>query len=308
MRPLSQAGNSGQRASALVMVILVLAGMLTAVFGTQRLVLVQYNQATSEEDNLLALYAAKAGIEDGLIRFRHQRNVETERDATETKVHRFNLTNGENLGEILENSGLNGLTPNHQYYDLKINYRGLQVGNFSNLDGSPPLAKDEVLELSGFPAGQYFLRLSLKFINCQGNQSGIGQVETIKKDGGGNRIFDSDTLRPTNNLYDSAGGQLTVKGRQNQPISDQFETTTIFRLRALHCDLRYALATSKTSSGSGANPDAGPEFDTGTTTLTATGYYGRAKHTLVGRIDRTSGRLLGIFDFNVFAGGDILPK
>src|SRR3990167_1356421 len=88
------------RASSLVLVVVVMAGIIIVVFGASRLTLVQYNQANRDEDNVFALYAAKAGIEDGLLRYRYNRNTET----ADTKVARYNLTTGFSAGEVAENS------------------------------------------------------------------------------------------------------------------------------------------------------------------------------------------------------------
>ena len=81
--------------SSLVLVVVVMAVIITAVFSASRLALVQFNQANRDEDNIFAYYAAKAGIEDGLIRFRYNRDAETPTTTStppKTKVQRYNLT------------------------------------------------------------------------------------------------------------------------------------------------------------------------------------------------------------------------
>ena len=119
-----------QRGSALIMVMLVIAGITTIVFSTQRIALVQFSQSVREEDNLAAYYAAKAGVEDGLARYHFDKNTQTLVD----KMFRFDLTAGtapdpNESYEIPSNTsitdGVGGedFNPKHQYYDLVISYK-----------------------------------------------------------------------------------------------------------------------------------------------------------------------------------------
>jgi len=311
-----------RRASSLVLVVVIMASIIVVVFGASRLTLVQYNQSNRDEDNIYALYAAKAGVEDGLARFRYNRDAETtlNSDVSTLTVQRFDLTTGISYSDQIPAtepiSRVTGYTPTDQYYDLAMAFRDTQMGAFSgDTSGNKTVTKDDVFELTGFPdtgSQAYFLRYQLEFINCSDpdNSHRLVQLQQIS-----NSLtpYDQTTVRypVAGSIVDSAGS--TGSGNILLHPAGQSLTSSI-RLRPFGCDVRLALATSLSSSGDGQGTDAGPKFDSHlvdghlTTVVTATGYYGQAKRTLVAQIDRVSGQLISILDFNVYAGnGNISP-
>jgi len=53
---------------------------------------------------------------------------------------------------------------------------------------------------------------------------------------------------------------------------------------------------------------SGEKIDTGIAKIESTGIYNRTKRKLVAEINRSSGTVLGIFDYTLYAGeGDITP-
>lgn len=138
--------------SSLLLVSMIIAGIITVVFTTQRIALIQFSQSTAEEDNIFAMQAAKAGIEDGLMRFRFNRNTEIE------NYQRVYFMQAKATGEGVEAGGRDQDTrPDQQYYELNITYRTNQI--------SRTLVRNESIELSGFAANTK-LNYSLKFNNC----------------------------------------------------------------------------------------------------------------------------------------------
>lgn len=326
-----------RKSSALILVILVIAGVITAAFGAQRLVLVQLSQTSSDEDNLSAYYAAKSGIEDGLIRFRHNRDADTGVDDVNNKalVQRVNLSTGNSARypnaaatqgyvEIHQDTPItttSGTTsyydlnntrkdvdwkmdpyrPTNQYYDLKIQYKTGRIGDFTTFGDI--LAKDDYLELTGFTPWRqdYFLRYAFRFDSaCADKGKAFVQIQKIDSSGGLTQVQASYlNVNPANGAYYSNEfANLTVNSASG-PAS-------LVRVRPYHCKVEYAFATSDSVSGLGEEANV-PKFDSLKTILTATGYFGRAKRTLIGEIDRKSGTLLGIYDFNLYAGGDVKP-
>lgn len=292
------------RGSSLVLVVVVMAGIIIVVFGASRLTLVQYNQANRDEDNVFALYAAKAGIEDGLLRYRYNRNSET----ADTKVARYNLTTGSSAGEVAE--GLkSSFAPTDQYYDMKLNFRGGQIGSFTtNFANNPEVAKDSTLELTGFPAWteKYYLRYRFEFFDCGTTPvaNRLVQIQQVQQP----TAYDQTTVNfpSVGSVVDSMtlGGNLFIR---TTPGASESLTSSI-RLRSYGCAIKYALVTSKTENGDGLSGNAGPIFDSSKSIVTSTGYYGAAKRTLIGEIDRVSGQLISIYDFNLYSGeGSIRP-
>lgn len=305
--------------SSLVLVVVIMAGIIVVVFGASRLTLVQYNQANRDEDNIFALYAAKAGIEDGLLRFRFNRDTET----TDGKVFRFDLTKGQtpgdSSGEVADSQTMADSTnykPTDQYYDLKIKFRDKQIGSFSppDSDNNPAVVKDDLVELTGFPLDwptPYYLRYRFEFTDCVGNPSNqLVQIQQISEtaDPLSPVTYDQVTVRKpaVGTVVDSKDSSTNMLVRSD-PGPAQALTSSI-RLRAYGCSVKYAFATSNTDSGDGQGADNGPQFDNFKTLVTSTGYYGLAKRTLVAEVNRASGRLIDILDFNIYSGtGNIKP-
>jgi len=301
-----------RRGSALVFVLIIIAGIVTVTIGTQRLSLVQFNQATREEDNLFAYYAAKAGLEDGLLRFRYQRDVETSVD----KVFRFDVTGGVAAGEV--NVGaINQGNPqgfdyetNHQYYDLSIDFRDKAIGTFNlnEFGDNKTLVEGDELQLTGFPnptnyQNSIYLRYAFEFVgeNCN-DRGAFVQIEQISDVNGSTVLAQHQARIPL------VGARVdSSESSQNLEIKTNTSYATYVRLRPYHCGVKYAFAATTTPNGPGNEPND-PEFDSLLTKITATGYYGKAKRTLQAQVDRKSGTLLNIYDFSLYSGeGSIVP-
>src|SRR3989344_2114302 len=231
------------QASSLVLVVMVMAGIIIVVFGASRLTLVQFNQSNRDEDNIFALYAAKAGIEDGLLRFRYNRDAET----GDGQVARYNLTTGDNANEVLEGSPApNAYKQTDQYYDMKLNFRGTQLGTF---DTNTPLkvTKDSSLELTGFPntTEQYHLRYWFEFTDCVGaDDNRLVQIQQISGTTSSSQsVFEQTTVKKPSgaSIVDSATNSINIPIRENFGSGKSLTSTN--RLRPYGCSIKYALAT-----------------------------------------------------------------
>ena len=287
-----------RRGSALVFVLIIIAGIVTVTIGTQRLSLVQFNQATREEDNTYAFYAAKAGIEDGLLRFRHERDVET----STNKVHRLNVTDGVTAGEISKDTLISQATdysPTDQYYDLAINFKTERIGEF-NFSGTPPVMnQDQEIELTGFSneVPSYFLRYAFRWqdeAGCRAKDAFV-QIQQINTPAStGDSLLGQTIVRMpvSGNTYQSRATS------SNLLITRTTGLSSVVRMRAYHCPVQFAANTTLSNNG----VDGGPTFDSLTTKIVSTGYFGQAKRTLEATVDRKSGRLISIYDFNLYSG------
>lgn len=313
-----------KRGSSLILVLVVIASIMTIVLGTQRVSLVQFAQSNREEDSLFALYAAKAGIEDGLVRFRHNRDVETGLD----KVFRMDLSSGEAVGGSLDHEVVAGspisdigasYRPSGQYYDLNIDFKVRQVGAFPPTTGTPTgtgggikIAKDEAFQLTGFSNEDFWLRFAFQAYNpgtndpCSSSITPLVQLQKISSNTTSGPALEQVPVTLVNNAYDSSGGN-------NIRVAPDLNTRlNILRIRPYGCDVRVSFMATTGAGGQVVSNNANHRFDglvnlTGTpiTRVTATGYFGQAKRTLIGEIDRKSGQLIGIYDFNAYAGGSI---
>ncbi|HSX42135.1 MAG TPA: hypothetical protein VLE93_02170 [Candidatus Saccharimonadales bacterium] len=312
--------NSARRSSAssLIFVMLVVAGIVTVTLGVQRLALVQFGQSSADEDNVAAYYAAKAGIEDGLVRFRFGRNVDTIRRDTNGAVlstaERYDLTAGSAVGNVQDNTTItstSGYNPVHQYYDLKVDYKTTNAA----LTLASPIAQDDSLELTGFPdsTNDYYLRYQFSWT---GNPSGCSvTIQQINQNGSGTQfqpqvVVSQIGSQPT---YDSAaqGTNLLIRGGTGGG-----SVASTLRIRPLgtsgvgsSCyNLGSVGATFSTVTSSSGTTSANVNFDSTVSKITATGYAGATKRTLLATVDRKSGTLLSIYDFNVYGGtGNVTP-
>ncbi|MEX1123749.1 MAG: hypothetical protein WEC81_01090 [Patescibacteria group bacterium] len=307
-----------KRGSALIMVMLVVAGITTIIFSTQRIALVQFSQSVREEDNLAAYYAAKAGIEDGLARYRFDRNTQT----TPDKKFRFNLTKAtyppsvENF-EIDSDTGIeDGINddydPNYQYYDSVINFKTTSInvndGIFDFSGSNDRLEKDSVINLTGFSqtTSVYYLRYGFRFAStCDPADldKAFVSLQQIKISSDGSNIVSQDIAAYANPtvsdyIYDSAAiANMQINNPGNSTVSS-------IRVRAYYCNVEFAFVTTTGITDTGDSRTIGPEFDGLTTEILSTGYFGSAKRTLIAQVNRQTGGLIGIFDFILYSGGN----
>lgn len=295
-----------KRGSSLIFVMLVVAGIVTVTLGTQRLALVQFGQSINDEDNLSAYYAAKAGLEDGLNRFRFSRNADTIQSGSSLTAERFDLTTGQAVGYVQDNTPVtstNNYNPKDQYYDLKISFRSPKLDNIS-------INQDDRFELTGFPdsANDYYLYYKLTwpagshdcFVSLQQSLQGAGGNQTynqvIANQAGNGLVYDSGSAGTNLLIRTAAGGGTLANTVLVRPFAPDAST---------NCNVT---ASFQTVQGSGGTTAANVDFDSTQTLITTTGYIGTTKRTLLGTIDRKSGQLLSVYDFNVFAGnGNIKP-
>ncbi len=301
-----------KKGSSLILVMLVISSVITVIVGAQRIALVQFQQAGQSDDNVQAYSAAKAGIEDGLLRFRYNKNAAT----SDGKSYRFDLKTGSSSGEVTNNTKVT--TTNDQIYDLKMVYKTNKTSSISdsgvftpdpNLtisDTSGVGVNNGFLELSGFGTTQYYLNAQFRFVNPGTNTDcnvvssvppfvEIQQVNKNITSQGSNSVNVQATINLATHRFDSsASGNFT--------INPTGFTTTSIRFRSYYCDVQYGF--SATTSNNDTKPStSGVGFNDVSTTITATGYYGQSQRTLLASVDRNTGRLISIYDFTAYAGG-----
>lgn len=287
----------GARGSALLIVLLLITVLATIALGVGQLTLAEVKMQTGMEDAAIAYHAAEAGIEDGLLRWRYDRNVETPANhsanppvipSEDTKdVIRVDVSENDTtspnkafIGKV--NPADTGVVePTHSYYDLKIWYRDDVVGNYDNFTtpggDEKRLAADEALELTA-PNDLNFT-FSLKFVFDGTAADHLLSIRAFDSAGASVNVAECGGICTANringiNLTVSQRGKIIIKPWRN--------------------GVRYAM---KAKEPAGRNL-----LDTGTTYIESIGYFGSAKRKLVAKIDRKSGTLLGIYDFVLYSG------
>lgn len=298
-----------KRGSSLILVMIIIASIMVVVVGAQRIALVQFSQNARAEDNVTALYAAKAGLEDGLLRYRFDRNTDTVPDNSSDKhdTERYDLSTGTKIGSVIATDPIINYQPTQEYYDLKVAYRTNLVGNFSNLDQGHFLAKDNAIDLTGFPNSNtdYYLRYGIEFINCDNSLPAnqlLVQLRSSRTQNSGNIINQTlDVVKPvTGSTYISSSNSNNLY-IHTTTLNGTPDLASSVRIRSFGCDAKLTLQTV-TGGLSGTTPATNDQFDSLTTTITSTGYFGSAKRTLIAEIDRTTDKVLNVYEYTVFSG------
>ena len=131
--------KSHTRGFALLLTLVVVSVIGVVAFGVGRLTLTEFRQTMRFQDSQNALQAAEAGIEDGLVRFRFNRDTEVpygskdtctstvpEPTATTTYVLRVNLSNG--VRSCIDPSKTPPPDPSQNVYDLRVYFKAKSLG------------------------------------------------------------------------------------------------------------------------------------------------------------------------------------
>lgn len=319
--------------SSLLLVLLMISGISVVVFASQRLGLVQFSQSNREEDNIYAYYAAKAGIEDGLARYRFNRDTEIgtagditapERQVIYGKSFYYGLNNAlfadsenfeANTNQSISNvDGLN-FDSSQQFYKLEMRFSIDSLTYNTELPSEvesdmKDLKKDNSVTLTGFntdptqPEAYLAYNIGVDKTQCDNLDQGktFVQMEQLRQDNNQVVAQRRVLLTPQQTIKNSTtdGGNWSLR-------PPGITVPTAVRLRAYGCDIKFGLALSKSLLGNGGVEDRGGFIDSLTTLITSTGHYGNAKVTLVAEVDRTSNTLIGVYDYNLYSGGDIAP-
>ncbi len=329
--------------SALLITLLIVSVISAAAFGVGKLTLQNVGLTGSLEDSTVAYQVARAGIEEGLLRWRYDHAFETGDPAgsTEalTQTFRTILPAYDSLdlpGEtVVENYSTVLADSLKKTYDLRSWFHADKIGTGCNpaLSGidqyqgdngtAPTLAKDETRELdvsnlTGITTVIICWSNALND-NHHNYQNGYAptddlnsfsifpSVEVIPIDGSGNVLTGPNlkTFTLPNErgalINVGAGGVARLRFKPfiyydptpGSPFSGD-ETTT-------HAELDSALNPRIVFS---VVPSVGV-IDSGVHYIESTGYFGTAKRRLRAELDRTSGRLLGLFDFSIYSGTDL---
>src|SRR3990167_3935840 len=336
--------NYFARGSALLITLLIVSVISAAAFGVGKLTLQNIGLTGSLEDSTVAYQVARAGIEEGLLRWRYDHAFETGEPAgsTETLLQTFrailpSYDSGDLPSEaVVPDYTATGANPREKTYDLRSWFHADKIGTGCKTDLSgidqyggdngdvPILAKDETRELDvsnltgittvticwsnalndnhqNYRNGAYDPTDDLNSLNI------FPSVEVIPIDGLGDVL--TGTNFKTFTLPNERGALINVGSggvkhlrfkpfiyhdpTPGNPFSGD-ETTT-------HAELDSALNPRIVFS---VVPSAGV-IDSGVHYIESTGYFGVAKRRLRAEIDRTSGRLLGLFDFSIYSGSDL---
>ena len=187
---------------------------------------------------------------------------------------------------------------NEQYYELRIWYKELQIGSATASDLASPdypyrLYKDQTLELDvSNLRGQ-----NLTFA-YQAASGVVARIETrvVEENCGGTGLFCEANKQLTDLSINQTGITISIPSGSDGAayrlrIKPYLFVTGTQQPAPSNSYLAYHLRPQTTSS----------VLDAGITNIESTGYFGSAKRTLVAKVDRRTGTILGVFDYALFA-------
>lgn len=326
--------------SALIITVLLITAISTILFSTARLGVSDIAQVTRLEESLTAHYAAESGIELGLLAYRLNQETETSADATSTEGDylNFNLQNN-SASSVASADNLLAINPSAPSANTKMWWKEERLGVRDEASGlintiqSPKLFKDQTqqLDLSNLVNQNLtFYWTSAQYIDSSGNEVDYPQVKNPKCTPGEscdppyvealfgvefvlNKIDNQGNVEECDKHISLASG-LSIEN-----ISYSVEDNKLtwlcqnglggegnkykLRIKPLigilddplrekdHPYIYYAVSGN-------SHP-----IDSGITRINSTGYYGSTKRALQIDINRSSTKLLGLYDLILGALG-----
>lgn len=278
--------------SAILIVMLLITVLSSVALTVGYLAMAEVMMETNSQDGMVAYYAAEAGIEDGLLRFRYDNNVQVGSFITGAeRVERVDIdeTDGSVARQPIVNPANSPGDSLRQTYDLRIKYKSINEEAISpdmdhfvntelnNDETEKLLKKDESLNVLGFDVNS---RLYIKFVRDADDTDPICSIDPTK-------CFIQ--IRGTN-----IGTEFIPYSQSDQSATSYvINAGSSVLIKSWGMDVRYGIAAERISDSSVIS------LDEGITTIEATGYYGSAKRRLQATIDRKTGKLLEIFDFTL---------
>jgi len=300
-----------QKGTALLMTIL-LAGVISSLaFGLTKITLNEFFVGTKTEEGTEAYYAAEAGVQDALMRykFHDKNNLEMPNDATQesNRVVRVYVNRERVAGKAASVNGGSrpSLGENDYVYDLKVWYK-------EDCFSEPceyVLKKDEsaLFDVSNLSSGN--LRVIWRVPgNNSGNRADAKLWYRIYDPSNGRNINDprgldrdfftylayfNESQNPARNIPELNGFALPRgSARTISLLGGQ-----ALKFKAFGADIRLLLQTVRPNEFLG-----GP-----VTHIESTGYYGNTARKLEVLVDRNTKSIIDVFDYVIYSGADALP-
>ena len=254
-------GKTSSPGAALIIAMLVVTAVSGIAFYASRLTIKELVSMNRQEDSLSAYYLAETGVEEGLLLWRYNHDVEISDRCPSSGSCQAPPT--ENTGEPVKID-----LGDNKSYKLKIWHR-----NDADIPEESQIGQDESFEydISGLS--------SLSLTCLTGCTDSVNTYE-----------FALEYFVVTNN--NSVGDKgMIVPASGGLTRSIVLTNAEKLRLRAWGNAKTYRLTA------------AGGSLDSRYTTIESTGVFGDIQRKLQVKIDRQSGKTLGIFDFMLFGGG-----
>lgn len=289
--------------NALLITMLVVVVISAIGLSVSRLTLSQVRQTSQLEDSVTAYYAAESGIEQGLLMWRYNRDVEVpiniEGGMSEQDQNAMRI----DLDSMVVSYPANILTDipqdrKNSYYDLRVWYKNPIVSSTSEEVVCSDVSTSEmctnpdrpIVDTGALPALEKDQAIEY---NVEGLSDVAFKWDFVTDYG----VAGCDTCRLEATPIDKNGNTLlkrffTYNQRTGVLFTLSDANINIIRLRVFGDSLKeYSLSV-----------DAPNKMSSRYSTIESLGYYGNAKRKLQIKIDRATGSILGPYDFLLFQG------
>ncbi|MCX6806952.1 MAG: hypothetical protein NT135_02430 [Candidatus Berkelbacteria bacterium] len=308
------------KSSALLIAILIISLISAVTLSVSRLAISEIKMSAGASESSVSYFAAEAGLESGLARWRWDNYIEMPSGATETSknINRYDLTPyvGQNpikWENIDPTTGFGSDKKDHIYNQLKIWYKAPFVGedkvSSGTIDASDLNDASYGKDGSGSYAQHYLIKdqRSVEFDagtsgsvtlywkwtqGIPGSTPGLGLevevrglaggVETIQTNIYGNPLDIVGAVSPDGPSGNVYWKQISFTGLTNPKLY----------FRPWQGNIVYGIQPT----------DPTKKIGTEKTYIESTGIYGYTKRKLLAEIDRSSGQIINIYDFVLYGG------
>lgn len=275
--------------SALLVTLLLIGTIGAIILTLSRTNIIKLRIASSLNESQVAYYAAEAGIEEGLLAYRADRNIQvpyktgdTEPSSGSNNYRKVNLENLTDNSEIKEEIG--DISTDNPYYELKVYYKKDLL--------AAKLVKDQIRELSVKNTETIRVKWNIEFNNGTSAPLARGAVEYT-------------TLDKTNNMIKKTNPQLGYLSEGSFTVAGvdgllQVKFVLQREANTAYSDAQFANLRLKLEMTSLAGL-----IDSGKTYVESIGHFGAVKRKLVAEVDRKSGALINIFDYTLYSKENI---
>lgn len=320
-----------KQGSALILTILLITAVSTILFSVARLTYSDIAQVGRLEESIVAQEAAESGLEMGLLTFRLNHEAETTFNATATlgDALNFDLTSNQIVSSVTQSSYSNPLASTKMWW--KEDRLGALLEGSFNVDTtqSPKLFKDQSqeLDLSNLVGGElrfYWTGMpdhlplpQCGSADCDSSTQFLGLEFVLNAVDSTGQVLECNKRMPVETDWPVAINNSSPVPERYSSLSwncprciqynvddptrcDQYTWSTYSKyklrikpyIRTTDDNLKPYIYYA--AIGNETNPAL--PIDNGTTHIYSTGFYGSTKRTLIIDLDRSSTRLLGLYD------------
>jgi len=336
-------GKKREKGTALLVAILLCAIIGSAALGINAIALRQINISETYSNGLVAYYTAESGLEEGLLRYRFNKNIQIPTDNTTPGVPANVFRNFLDLTPMRTNKEDTGvplgytLVSRQQVYDLRVYNRANFYGedlhsplgvldaqdladpNYGSTNSFDKIVKDEEKDFAiAYPSDQIKNRIYL-FWHWTASCASARALEVKLK-------IDQEQLTPTtqdeytalfkdpscSGSIANADTPIQITNGVYAPVAPPSDLKTKMNISAL----KIKSMSLKPIGGSG-NADLVFGFAQGestnvnnpalvfapTTNINSIGYFAGATREIDAHIDRQNGSILDLFNYVIYKGG-----